>query len=233
MTPSPEGPEPGGHVAPEAPVTAKGSRRASARNGGGSRGSSLRELVILVVVALLLAVVVKTYVVQAYYIPSASMEPTLMPGDRVLVNKLAFRLGSLKRGDVVVFIHNPPGGPTPPSGNPVVRVATDVGRALGIVAPAQTDFIKRVIGLPGDHLSCSGGKVYINGVVNPEPYLPAGVQTQCAPVTVPPGDMFVMGDNRGDSEDSRVFGPVSQSLIVGQAFVRVWPLSRLGTLPRT
>lgn len=169
------------------------------------------EWVLVIVGAILVAFVVKTFFVQAFQIPSASMHPTLLEGDRVLVNKLSYRLHDINRGDVVVFRRpaNMPAGPSDPE-----------------------DLIKRVIGLPGDTLQTKSGKVYVNGRELEEPYLAKGTETLDIddPVTVPEGRIWVMGDNRGDSQDSRVFGPVAQDTVVGRAFVIMWPPGRLGSL---
>jgi signal peptidase I len=159
------------------------------------------------VAALTVAIVVKTFLIQAFYIPSGSMEPTLRPGDRVLVNKLSYDLHPIHRGDIVVF-RRPPSE----AGDTTIR-----------------DLIKRVIGLPGDRIEARDGIVYINGQPLKEPYLPAGTVTTTLPLTtVPSGQYFVLGDNRGNSKDSRFIGPIPGHLIVGRAFVRVWPLSGLG-----
>jgi signal peptidase I len=137
------------------------------------------------------------------------MEPTLKVGDRVLVNKVSYHLHPINRGDIVVF-KRPPGE------------ADD---------PTVTDLIKRVIGLPGDTIEARNGQVYINDKPLSETYLPAGTETNNLPrQVVPRGKYFVMGDNRDNSRDSRFIGPIPGSLIVGRAFVRVWPLSSLGTL---
>jgi signal peptidase I len=163
---------------------------------------NLVEWVGIVVGALLVAVVVKTFLIQAFFIPSLSMYSTLDKGDRVLVNKVSYRLHDINRGDVVVF-KRPPGVP-------------DTG---------IKDLIKRVIGLPGDTVEGHDGAVYINGKRLKESYLDEGTVTaDFPPEKVPEGDIFVMGDNRGNSEDSRVFGPIEDDLVVGRAFVRVWPL---------
>jgi signal peptidase I len=162
---------------------------------------------ITIAVALGLTLVVKTWFYQPFSIPSASMVPTLEIGDRVVVSKLNKDPG---RGDIVVFDRpaNDPAGPGEP----------DV-------------LIKRVIGLPGETVSARDGKVYVDGKPLREAYLPKGVETDIAsPITVPPGDMLVMGDNRMISQDGRYFGPVSQKLIVGRAILRIWPLSRFGSL---
>jgi signal peptidase I len=164
------------------------------------------EWVAIIAAALIVAVLIKTFLFQAFYIPSGSMEPTLRPGDRVLVNKLSYDLHSIHRGDIVVFKRPP-------------VEAND---------PGIKDLIKRVIGLPGDLIEERGGHVYINGNLLKESYLPAGTTTtNLQPTKVLPGQYFVMGDNRGNSKDSRFIGTISGNLIVGRAFVRVWPLSQL------
>jgi signal peptidase I len=195
---------------PENPtVTAPTVDPPAPRHPGPSGVRQIAEWVIILVAALTVAIVVKTFLVQAFYIPSGSMEPTLKPGDRVLVNKLSYDLHSIHRGDIVVFKR-------PPS------EADD---------PTIKDLIKRVIGLPGDRIEARDGVVYINGQLIKEPYLPPGTVTTSLPLTtVPAGQYFVMGDNRGNSKDSRFIGPIPGHLIVGRAFIRVWPFSGLGLL---
>ena len=169
---------------------------------------ALIEWGVILLVALLAAVILRTFIVQPYYIPSGSMEPTLMVHDKVLVNKLSYDFHSIHRGDIVVFKR-------PPADN----------------TPGIKDLIKRVIGLPGETISGQGGSVYINGAPLKESWLPKGVITQdFNPVQIPKGEYFVMGDNRGNSSDSRMFGPIKKGLIVGRAFLIVWPISRIGTL---
>lgn len=174
--------------------------------------------------AVAVAVLVRAFVAQAYWIPSSSMVPQLNINDRVVVSRLAYDLHSVHRGDIVVF-KSPPGiepAPSQPS-DPLARLIRDAGVALGF-AQDQTVLIKRVIGLPGDRISASGGHVYIDGERLIEPYLPEGTTTSSfGPVTVPPGHVWVMGDNRGDSLDSRVFGPIPVDHIVGRAVWKVWP----------
>ncbi|MGI9032236.1 MAG: signal peptidase I [Acidimicrobiales bacterium] len=166
------------------------------------------EWVVILLGALLVAFVVKTFLLQAFYIPSASMESTLKINDRVLVNKLSYDLHDVHRGDIVVF-RSPPG-----EDNSAVK-----------------DLIKRVVGLPGDTVEGQNGHVVVDGRSLGEPYLPAGVTTTTfGPQKVPPNEIWVMGDNRGNSKDSRFFGPISQDLLVGRAFVRVWPLGSFGLL---
>jgi len=184
-------------------------------DGEGDDGpsSALRtaiEWVAVIVGALVVALLIKTFLLQAFYIPSESMEPTLEVGDRVLVNKLSYDFHEVNRGDLVVFER------------PEADIAND---------EAIKDLIKRVIGLPGETVESIDGQVYIDGQPLDEPYLPEGVTTTSfGPVTVPDGHVFVMGDNRANSSDSRVFGPIPADLIIGRAFLRVWPLSQIGFL---
>ncbi|HZN12858.1 MAG TPA: signal peptidase I [Acidimicrobiales bacterium] len=178
-----------------------------------SKQHSLRrnlEWVVIVAVAILSALVVKTYLVEAFYIPSGSMEPTLKTGDRVLVNKLSYRLHDIHRGDVVVF-KRPPG----------VAGEADI-----------KDFIKRVIGLPGDTIETRGDAVYVNGKRLKESYLPRGTRTvpSIDIKKVPPHHLWVMGDNRTNSSDSRFFGPIEEDSVIGRAFVQVWPPTSVETL---
>ncbi|MHB8670914.1 MAG: signal peptidase I [Acidimicrobiales bacterium] len=181
-----------------------------ARSRTRSAAGRVTEWVVIVGGALLMALAIKAFVLQAFYIPSASMVPTLKVRDRVLVNKLSYRFHEIHRGDIVVF-RRPPG-------------ETD---------PRIKDLIKRVVALPDETVEFRDGHVWINGRQLLEPYLPKGVLSQSAsstPERVPHGDYWVMGDNRMDSKDSRSFGPIPKDLIVGRAFVRVWPLSSLTLL---
>lgn len=168
------------------------------------------EWLAVVVLALGAAFLVKTFVLQTFYIPSPSMVPTLQVRDRVFVNKLSYDFHAVHRGDIVVF--------TLPKGESA--------------GPGIDDLIKRVVGLPGDTVSSQGNTMYINGRPLSEPYLPPG--TVLGPPVprqkIPPDHYFLMGDNRADSKDSRFFGAIPGSNIVGRAFVRIWPLSRLGLL---
>jgi signal peptidase I len=168
------------------------------------------EWVIIVGVAVLSALLVKTYLIEAFYIPSESMNPTLTTGDRVLVNKLSYRLHDVHRGDVIVF-KRPPG------------IAAE---------PRIHDFIKRVIGLPGDTIETRGDAVFINGKRLRERYLPSGTRTVpgIERQRVPAKHYWVMGDNRTNSADSRVFRTIAASSIVGRAFVQVWPVTRFELL---
>ncbi|HEX5614584.1 MAG TPA: signal peptidase I [Acidimicrobiia bacterium] len=168
----------------------------------------LIEWTLLVIGAIALALVLRAFVVQAFYIPSDSMVPTLQEGDRVLVNKLSYRLHDVHRGDIVVF-EAPPGQ------------ATEEIR----------DLVKRVIGLPGETIEGRDGRIYIDGDLLEEPYLPEGTISKEIPAFEVPADTYYMlGDNRLASRDSTVFGPIPESTIVGRVFVRLWPLSRFDFL---
>ena len=193
----------------------------------------LRETVVLVALAILLAVVFKTFLVAAFYIPSGSMESTLNISDRVLVEKVSYRFGEIEHGDVVVFVHDEPGAGNAGPSNPVTGFFSSLGQAIGVVPPSDRDFIKRVIGLPGDTIDCDDGKLLRNGEPVTERYLDPGMTTDgCQPVTVGQGELFVMGDNRTNSQDSRAFGTIRESDVVGRAFVRIWPLNHTGWLRR-
>ena len=194
--------------------------------------ASLIELVVTVAVAVALALLIQAFVVKPYHIPSSSMVPTLDIGQRVLANRLDT---SPSLGDVVVF-HPPHGAdaltPVCGSGSQGAghRQACDTPTAS---ESAQT-FIKRVVGLPGDLISIRNGHVYRNGKREPDSYIrPCGVAGSCnfpQSITVPPGDYFMMGDNRGESDDSRFWGPVPDKWIIGVAFFTYWPPDRVGTL---
>lgn len=185
-----------------------------------------REVPVLVVCAAVLAFLIKTFVAQPFYIPSASMLPQLRVDDRVVVSKLAYRLHAPRRGDIVVFdcpegsCSEPERSPT----SPVLRLLRAVGEGIGVVQPSAEEFIKRVVGLPGETVEAREGAVYVDGRRLVEPYLPATTTTgDFAPVTVPAGHLFVLGDNRSNSSDSRVFGPIPRSSVVGRTVVRIWP----------
>ena len=186
------------------------------------KGPSARwivELVGVVVVAILVAVLLRTFVVATYSIPSGSMEPTLQIGDRILVDKLSYHLHGVDRGNIVVFS-------TPPTEN--------------CAGPPVSDLVKRVIGLPGETISLADGNVYINGHLLPEPFLPPNLRDDTYPgpstapyalhhaFRIPAGEVYVMGDNRPESCDSRYWGPIRESTIVGKVDMRIWPLSRIG-----
>lgn len=224
------------------------------------RLSIMRELPFLAAVAIVLALVIKAVFVQAFFIPSGSMERTLhgcpgCRGDRVLVNKVLYDVRNVHRGEIVVFDGKrtdfpPEATPSQPS-NGLASAARSLQRVLGLGAPGERDYIKRVIGLPGDKvMCCTNGKVVVNGMILDEPYVfeddhmafcasqtddtaPATAD-QCGPTsspfTVPKGRLFVLGDHRGASADSRYHGTIPVSSVIGRAFVRVWPISRWGVL---
>lgn len=187
-----------------------------------------REIPILLVSAAVLAFLLKTLVAQAFYIPSGSMLPQLQVDDRVVVSKLSYRLHAPNRGDIVVFdcpeeacTHST--GRVEPSG--VWGILRKVAEGVGIVQPSAEEFIKRVVALPGETVEGRDGAVYVDGRRLREPYLaPDTVTSDFAAVEVPPGHLWVMGDNRQNSSDSRVFGPIARSSVVGRTVVRIWPL---------
>jgi signal peptidase I len=171
-------------------------------------GRAALEWGILIVAALLIAVVIRAFVFQAFYIPSESMVPTLKVGDRVLVNKLSYKLHDPRRGDIIVF-KAPPAAAT-----------ADI-----------KDLVKRLVGLPGDTIEGKDGHIYINGKVLSEPYLPKNVKSRTfGPEKVPPDSYFMLGDNRQYSKDSTFFGPIKRNQFIGRVFMRIWPPSRLGFL---
>lgn len=197
--------------------------------------SALREIPLLIVVAIVVAVLVKNFVAQAFWIPSGSMEPQLQINDRVVVSKLAYDFHSPHRGDIIVFLAPPSQQPYQPPDHSatVVRWVRDLGEAVGVVTPSTEDYIKRVIGLPGDVVEARGGHVYINNRRLVEPYLPRGdVTADFGPVVVPPDRLWVLGDNRGNSCDSRCFpeGAIKESTVIGRAVFRVWPFDHISFL---
>jgi signal peptidase I len=153
--------------------------------------------------------IIRAFLFQSFYIPSPSMTPALKPGDRVLVSKLSYRLHDVRRGDIVVFKRPP---------------HVQAG-------PEVKDLVKRVIGLPGDTVEARDGQVIVNGKALNEPYIAQGAVTSAVPPThIAPNHYWVMGDNRSVSEDSRYFGSISGSLVVGRVFLQVWPISHLGLI---
>lgn len=164
----------------------------------------VKEVIESVVIAVLLAVVIRVFLFQFFVIPSASMEPTLTEGDMIAANKIVYRFSEPKRGDIIVFKY-----PLDP----------------------ERDFVKRLIGLPGEKLQIKSSTLYINGKVTPEPYLPKGLKFQdYGPVTVPKDKFFMMGDNRNDSLDSRSWGEMPRENIIGKASFIYWPINRMKIL---
>lgn len=187
--------------------------------------SFLKELPFLIVGALIVAVLVKSFLIQVFWIPSGSMEETLQIGDRVIVNKLAYRIGDPGRGDVVVFEPE-----TFEAESLAAKVSRNLLESVGLRTP-ESDLIKRVIGLPGDTIQITNNQVLINDAPLDEPYLAPDLSMRdFGPEVVPTDSYFVMGDNRNSSRDSRVFGAIERGRIVGRAFSVVWPPSRWGGL---
>ena len=195
--------------------------------------NSLVEFVLIVAVALGLALLIQAFVVKPFRIPSGSMEPTLDVGQRVLVNRLAHRLGGEpKIGDIITF-HPPAGADVQP---PQCGAAQADNQACTTPTPGKSDqtFIKRVVGVSGDRIAIRDGHVIRNGHATKEPFInPCGGGQGCdlpRAITVPKGSVFVMGDNRGQSDDSRFWGPVPDDWVIGKAFATYWPPKRIGIL---
>nr|WP_245922845.1 signal peptidase I [Actinoplanes atraurantiacus] len=208
-----------------------------------------QELPLLLIVAFCLAVLIRTFLVQAFYIPSGSMQSTLEIKDRVLVNKVVYDMRDPVRGEIVVFRGTDNWAPEVTeevSNSFVAKLGRTVGDLVGVSRPGERDFIKRVIGLPGDKVACcdAKGRITVNGVGIDESYIAEGFNSdlnqppnpnQCTSrrfteVTVPAGEMFVMGDHREVSQDARCQGPVPIDNVIGRAFVIVWPSSRFTSL---
>jgi signal peptidase I len=181
--------------------TSERERRTVPKKGGGV----VEYLVILLISFALVFGFVRPFVMEAFWIPSGSMIPTLQINDRVLVNKFIYRFTEPERGDIVVFES---------------------------VEDSDQDLIKRVVGLPGDEIAVRSGKLFVNGEPQKEPYVNEKLPDVSffAKTTVPKNHVFVMGDNRGNSQDSRVFGPLPEEKIEGEAFLRFWPPGRIGLL---
>jgi signal peptidase I len=199
-----------------------------------------REFVIIIVLALALSALVRAVLIQAFYVPSASMEDTLVPSDRIVASKLTTRLGGVSRGEVVVFkdpanwLAEPP--PPPPGWRGSVQQALTF---IGLL-PSDTgnDLVKRVIALGGDRVACcdSSGRIVLNGVPLDEDYIIGPTDQVRFDVEIPPDHMFVLGDNRGDSRDSRYHlnemdGSVPVDSIVGRVFLVIWPFDRVSLVP--
>ena len=178
------------------------------KKAASSRKKQGYEWLVLVAASLAVALVVRGFLIQAFYIPSESMVPTLVKNDRVLVNKLSYKLHDVHRGDIVVF-KAPPGAAT-----------------------AQVkDLIKRVVGLPGETIEGRNGSIFINGKPLDEPYLTPDVRSRdFPPEKIPPDKIYVLGDNRQDSRDSTFFHSIDENAIIGRAFVKIWPLNDIGLL---
>jgi signal peptidase I len=213
----------------EAP-TATDTPEASA---DGSRRSAWHELPVMLLIALVIAIVIKSLLVQAFFIPSESMEPLLQRGDRILVCRVCLHVSDIQRGDVLVF-----SDPDPEEGarrGAVGGFLHWLGEGVGVAQPQDEDFIKRVAALPGQTWEIrEGGRLYVDGEAVAEPYLNLPTDTQpYGPETVPDGMLFMLGDNRLHSGDSRFEPPVGLGYVpidklIGKAFVKIWPPSRSG-----
>jgi signal peptidase I len=173
-------------------------------------------------------VVIKSFLVQPFYIPTESMLPTIEVNDRVMVSKLSYRFGTPQRGDIVVFL-SPLNGDDE-AGLPQ-RIVRHILEAVGIRTASADDLIKRVVAVAGDTVEIRDGALMINGAAVPEPYLlEPGEMADFGPEVVPEESVFVMGDNRRISYDSRRFGPIPIRKLIGEAVVRIWPLDRFGAV---
>ncbi|WP_433349807.1 signal peptidase I [Microtetraspora malaysiensis] len=224
-------------------VVAEDTQQA-AGDGKEKKGSFWKELPVLIVVALVLALLIKSFVVQAFYIPSESMENTLLVNDRVLVNKLVYHVRDIERGDTVVFsgVDSWEGEvPQEEPSNPVAGFFRWVGTSFGLI-PGEKDYIKRVIGVPGDTVKCcdAQGRITVNGTpLDEKSYLYPGDAPSLSnfEVKVPEGRLWVMGDHRSVSLDSRSHqgdpggGTIPIEQVIGRAFVIVWPFDRAKVLP--
>jgi len=202
-----------------------------------SASGSLLELVFIVAVALGLALGIQAFIVKPYRIPSGSMEPTLAVGERVLVNRIGNNFGDPKVGDILVF-HPPKGADTNECGVPGQGPFYDGPQSrlpCSEATPDRSDqnFIKRVVAGPGDRVSIRDGRVVLNGRLQKDSFInPCGNGADCnlGTITIPRGQYFMMGDNRGESDDSRYWGPIKRDWIIGGAFASYWPPKRIGPL---
>ena len=233
MTAEPAEPSPSGAVTATAEPPPAGT---------GHRGArwSARHVLVVVLVGLLLSLLVRTVAVQAFSIPSGSMEPTLRPGERVLVSRLDTRGGDVRRGDVVVFDGSGTFAPAPEEPTGLARVGSAASALLGY-RPGEVDFVKRVVGLPGERISCCDpqGRLVVDGAPLDEPYLPAGEAPSALrfDIEVPAGRLWVMGDHRSASADSRAHlgdpggGTVALDDVVGRVAAVTWPLGEARLVP--
>lgn len=202
--------------------------------GSKSTTNSIVELVVIIAVALLLALGIQAFIVKPYRIPSGSMEPTLKVGQRVLVNRIGTHFNGPHVGEVVVF--HPPKDAEHEICGPIPHMVSLGAAACSEPEPehSSVNFIKRIVAGPGDVISIKEGHVTRNGKPEPDSYIrPCGSSQECnfpKPIKIPPGHWFMMGDNRGESDDSRFWGPVPTSWIIGGAFATYWPPDRIGTL---
>jgi signal peptidase I len=213
----------------EPPASDERRSEAAARPQGSSSSSFLRELPVLLLIAFVLAFLLRTFVLQVFYIPSASMEPTLQIDDRMVVEKVTYRLREPERGEIVVFEGENGLGAEVDDGA-VAGLVRGVGQFLGVVPASARDFVKRVIGLPGDEVRIDDGRVFVNDTPLEEPYV-IDEDSDYGPVVVPEGRLFFLGDNRPNSSDSRrSLGFVERDNVVGRALVIIFPLGHAGGL---
>jgi signal peptidase I len=205
--PSPESPNPAASMSMDANAGPAPRARHSKRP---STSQTVLEWITVIVVAIVLAFLVRTFVFQTFYIPSGSMEPTLQIGERIIVSKLSYDVHSVHRGDIIVF-HAPP------------------AEATACADPSVKDLVKRVIGLPGETISSAGNTILINGKPLAQPWFPATpLGPPIQPTHIPSNSYFVMGDNRSNSCDSRSWGTLPGSNIIGHVVFKIWPLSQIG-----
>jgi signal peptidase I len=196
-------------------------------------GAWFLELAIIIAVALGLALGIQAFLVKPYRIPSPSMVPTLEVGQRVLVNRIGNNFGDPKVGEILVF-HPPKGAESDTCGDPDAGRGTERACDKPTAQKLDTNYIKRVVAGPGDTIAIENGHVILNGKRQDESFInECGVGGDCTfmdPVTVPAGHWFMMGDNRGESDDSRFWGPIPRDWIIGGAFATYWPPDRIGLL---
>jgi signal peptidase I len=205
---------------------------AKAQKQSKSTTNSLIELVVIIAVAVGLAFLIQAFIVKPYKIPSGSMEPTLSVGQRVLVNRIGTHFSEPKIGDILVF--HPPEGAKEGICGPVAHTVTPGGAACSQAVSKESGetFIKRVVAGPGDTIYIKEGHVYLNGKREKDSYIrECGESSECnfpTPIKIAPGHWFMMGDNRGNSEDSRFWGPIPTAWIIGEAFATYWPPDKIG-----
>jgi signal peptidase I len=234
-SPQPDSAEPGA----ETGAAAGGEQRDVAADRGSGQGkgerssgsSFLKELPVLLLVAFVLAFLLRTFVVQVFYIPSSSMEETLQVNDRMAVEKITYLFRDPQRGEIVVFEGEDLGEVDPDATLPE-RAVRGVGQFLGVVPASARDFVKRVIGLPGDEVFVDeDGQVFVNDEPLDEPYVSFEDPSEFGPVTVPDGTLFFLGDNRPNSSDSRrSLGFVPVDAVVGRSAAVIWPPDNVGSL---